>query len=120
MSEDLVFEMALDAAPEKVWRALSVPELRAEWLLPEKDGLLDGRASGLSERIEAVVLDADAPRKLRLGWRESEGGEGIDSIVTFELKDSSQGGTILRLTHSNLAGLPQPANENTPVMMMAA
>ena len=29
---ELVQEYALDAPPEKVWRALSIPELRAQWL----------------------------------------------------------------------------------------
>lgn len=118
--DELVYEVAIDATPEKVWRALSVPELRAAWLLPEKDGRLDGRQEGLSGDIEAEVLDADAPRRMRLGWRESEQGERIVSVVTFELEDASQGGTILRLTHSNLTPVLNPANENAPVMMARA
>ena len=31
-ARELVQEYALDAPPEKVWRALSIPELRAQWL----------------------------------------------------------------------------------------
>ncbi|MBF4190164.1 SRPBCC domain-containing protein, partial [Serratia ureilytica] len=30
--ERLVLEYSLDAPPEKVWRALSEPELREQWL----------------------------------------------------------------------------------------
>ena len=30
-ARELVQEYALDAPPEKVWRALSIPELRAQW-----------------------------------------------------------------------------------------
>lgn len=119
-ADELVYEVAIDATPEKVWRALSVPELRAAWLLPERDGKLDGRREGLSGAIEAEVLDADAPRRMRLGWRESENGERIESVVTFELEDATQGGTILRLTHSNLTPVMIPANENAPVMMACA
>ncbi|WP_440495982.1 SRPBCC family protein, partial [Serratia sarumanii] len=28
----LILEYSLDAPPEKVWRALSIPELREQWL----------------------------------------------------------------------------------------
>jgi uncharacterized protein YndB with AHSA1/START domain len=32
----LVFEYEFDASPQKVWRAISIPELRARWM-PEQD-----------------------------------------------------------------------------------
>lgn len=117
-SRDLHFELALPVAPEKVWRALAIPEFRAAWLLPEADGVLDGRGAGLSEAIRTEVLSAEAPHRLTLAWREDCKGERLDSVVTFELEDTSQGGTILRLTHSNLVSVPQPANENAPVTAM--
>jgi uncharacterized protein YndB with AHSA1/START domain len=31
---ELVFETVLDAPPEKVWRAITIPEFRARWLQP--------------------------------------------------------------------------------------
>jgi len=30
-AEDLVFEYELDAPPEKVWRAISIPGFRDKW-----------------------------------------------------------------------------------------
>src|SRR5690606_6774805 len=49
--EDVMFEGPLDAAPEKVWRALTVPELLNAWLLParmEAETIrLDGAPQGL-------------------------------------------------------------------------
>ena len=90
----LVFDYVLDAPPEKVWRALTVPQLVAEWLLPaeflanEKNRLvLDGSAAGLSKNIDCQVLDAEQYRRFSLRWRETADGQCLDSIVTFELAD---------------------------------
>ena len=43
--QEVVVECELDASPEKVWRALTVPELVAEWLqVPhEADGVVGCR-----------------------------------------------------------------------------
>lgn len=65
MSE-LTFEADLDAPPETVWRALSEPDLRAEWLGPEA-----------AEALEPVEV-AGAKR---LRFRDRRDG----SLVTFEV-----------------------------------
>ncbi|MCB9464580.1 MAG: SRPBCC domain-containing protein [Candidatus Eisenbacteria bacterium] len=72
-TERISFELELFHPPEKVWRALTDPQLLSEWLLPiaaldlqpgaefrftappqpEWDGIVNGR-----------ILEADAPRKL--------------------------------------------------------
>ena len=36
-TDALVFECALDAPPEKVWRALTIPEYLERWLKPDED-----------------------------------------------------------------------------------
>jgi uncharacterized protein YndB with AHSA1/START domain len=109
-TDALVFECALDAPPEKVWRALTVPEYLERWLKPEQE-------------IELAVVTAEENKSLTYRWREA--GQGAiagteDSIVTFELTPTGDGGTWFRLTHAPLA-VPVAANSNMagPVMLAA-
>jgi len=109
-SDVLVFECALDAPPEKVWRALTVPEYLERWLKPERD-------------LDLAVVSAEENRTLTYRWREA--GEGAilgmeDSLVTFDLTPTGEGGTWFRLTHAPLA-VPAAANSNLagPVMLAA-
>ena len=128
--DGLVFDYVLDATPEKVWRALTVPQLLAEWLLPEQFSTgdkrsLDGRKAGLSEKIDCEVLDAEQNRRLSWRWRETANGQNLDSVVTFELEDLAPGQTGLRIIHSGLVGatarMPfRAANSNGQAIMMLA
>lgn len=102
-------ECALDAAPEKVWRALSIPAYRDAWLLPDGDG----------ERFTAEVVEAVPPHRLRLSWRE---GDAEGEFVTFTLEATPEGGTWLRLVHDRAAAplrVPIPANANTAMLRAA-
>lgn len=117
--DDVMFEGALEAAPEKVWRALTVPEYLSTWLLPadrNDTGLkLDGTAENLPS-IDCEVIEATAPNLLRYRWRAE--GE-MESVVTFELTRIA-GGTWLRLTHEPApTRVMAPANSNTPMMLAA-
>ena len=107
---ELVFECALDAPPEKVWRALTIPEYLARWLKPEQD-------------IDLAVVSAEENRILTYRWRESGQGAIVgaeDSLVTFELTPMGDGSTWFRLTHAPLA-IPVAANSNSrgPLMLAA-
>ena len=107
--ETLVFETELDAPPEKVWRALSIPAYLDRWLQKPADA-------------EISVVASDENRSLTYLWREP--GEGVaalpeDSLVTFELSPGENGGTWFRLTHAPVA-VPVAANSNETVMMLAA
>jgi uncharacterized protein YndB with AHSA1/START domain len=102
-------ECELDAAPEKVWRALSVPAYRDAWLLPDGDG----------ERFTAEVVEAVPPHRLRLSWRD---GDAEGELVTFTLEATPDGGTWLRLVHDRVAApmqVPIPANANTAMLRAA-
>jgi uncharacterized protein YndB with AHSA1/START domain len=125
-NDDVVVECELEAAPEKVWRALTIPEFVATWLLPndmsepragEKFNL-DGGKFGLSTRIDCEVLDAEPQRRLRYSWREAD---DTASVVTFELAPHGEG-TKLRVTHG--AAMPAvtmlAANCNAPPLRLAA
>jgi len=108
-AERVTVECALDAAPEKVWRALSIPAYRDAWLLPDGDG----------ERFTAEVVEAVPPHRLRLSWRE---GDAAGELVTFTLEATPDGGTWLRLVHDRVAApmrVPIPANANTAMLMAA-
>jgi uncharacterized protein YndB with AHSA1/START domain len=107
----LVFECALDAPPEKVWRALTIPEYLERWLKPERP-------------LDLAVVKAEENRSLTYHWREAgQGAAGAveHSVVTFELTPTTEGGTWFRLTHVPLA-VPVAANSNIgrPAMMLAA
>ena len=104
-ADTLVFETALDAPPEKVWRALSIPEYLERWLQPPVDA-------------EISVVAADENRSLTYRWREP-GESPEESLVTFEISPREDGGTWFRLTHAPIS-MPIAANNNETVMMLAA
>jgi len=96
----VVVETDLEAAPEKVWRALSEPALCGAWLLPGDVAAEPGHRFAFDDagrRIDCEVLEAEPARRLRLSWREAEGG--VASEVTFDLAPTPAGGTRLRVVH---------------------
>ncbi len=110
-SEDaeLVFECTLDAPPEKVWRALTIPEYLERWLQPPAD-------------LDLSFIAAEKNRSLSYRWREAgQGDTPEDSIVTFELAPEGEGRTAFRLTHTP-PRMPVAANNNdpAPTLMLAA
>jgi uncharacterized protein YndB with AHSA1/START domain len=102
--EDKVrFETELDAPPEKVWRALTVPEYVARWLMPNDIGAEEGRAFRLEDEngdIDCAIIESKPPHILSYSWREQG---GPDSLVSFRLAATEAGGTRLTIVHSGLA-----------------
>jgi uncharacterized protein YndB with AHSA1/START domain len=89
----VVTECDLPEAPEKVWKALTAPELLAAWL---------------PEALNCEVLAAEPDRLLCYRWRPCEDdrdavGRPVDSVVTFELTGTADGGTHLRVDHRVVA-----------------
>jgi uncharacterized protein YndB with AHSA1/START domain len=102
--ETVIVECELPEPPEKVWRALTEPELVAEWLAPDEGGAID-----------CEVIESQPNRLLRYSWRDhgdDEPDSAVDSIVTFELSRTPAGGTRLRIIHTGF--------EQMPAMAMAA
>jgi uncharacterized protein YndB with AHSA1/START domain len=81
----VALEYELDAAPEKVWRAIAVAALRERWL-PQAD--LAG-----PEPIASIP-----GVEVRCRMRE-EGAPFQQSTVTFRIEPGPQGGTLLRVIH---------------------
>lgn len=120
--EHLVFETVLDAPPEKVWRALTIPEYLERWLLPLEGQPLTfaGTEEGLAARIDWTLVVEEPNRRLTYRWRESGEGavqDAAESLVTFELDPLAGEQTLFRLTHTAPV---RAANDNSVTMMMAA
>jgi len=103
--ETLAFEFDLKHAPEKVWRALSDPELLSQWLLPvvgftfEPGHAFSFKAPpkpGWDGTVDCRLLDIETYRKLSYTWVV---GDFIDTVVTFTLTPS-ESGTRLTLVQS--------------------
>ena len=87
---DLTFEADLDAPPDRVWRALTEPQLRAAWL-------------GEPEVGAAAVIGAEPGSRLDLAWPTRDG----ESRVSFEIGAGEDGGTHLTIVHRVPALLAQ-------------
>jgi uncharacterized protein YndB with AHSA1/START domain len=96
----VVVETDIEAPPERVWRALSEPELAGAWLAPGEMSTEPGDRFTLDDdgrKIDCEVLEAEPPTRLRLGWRESDGE--VASEVTFTITPTPAGGAHLRVVH---------------------
>ena len=105
-TDTVITECDLPDAPEKVWRALTEPELLARWL---------------PDAVGSEVLASEPNRLLRYRWRTSQ--DDRDSYVTFELTGTENGGTHLRVDHRPMATViafarpavaPAPADSGAP------
>jgi uncharacterized protein YndB with AHSA1/START domain len=102
--ECVSFEFDLHHAPAKVWRALTDPELLAQWLLPVVNLKLEPGAAftlkappqpGWDGTVQCAFVEIEALRKLSYTWVVG----GIDTVVTFTLNPTASG-TRLSLVQS--------------------
>ena len=95
--------------PEKVWRALTEPELIARWLMPNDFKLEIGHrftfqafpmpAAGFGGTGHCEVLEFEPEKMLRIAWRAAPDDlSTLDSTVTFTLEPEGTG-TRLFLVH---------------------
>jgi len=105
-TDAITFEIELRHAPAKVWRALTEPELLAEWLLPTLGLELEiGRPftlqtqpyPGWDGKVDCQVLEIEEHRRLRYAWVVA--GMGLDTVVTFTLSPTASG-TLLSIVQS--------------------
>lgn len=109
--KDLVLECELDAPPEKVWRAISIPAFRDKWLPGQ-------------ELADAAPISTAPGEEVSYRMRDDE-PPFLMGIVTFQVRPDANGGTILRIVHgltdTRLAPkIPPAANSNASLMMLAA
>ncbi len=103
-------EYDLDAAPEKVWRAISDETYRDRWL--------PGDALAEPDAVSAIPQ-----REIRYRMRDDE-PPFLESVVTFRISPNDDGGTRLRIIHeitgTGADDLVNAANGNNPMLMRAA
>ncbi len=107
---ELVLEYDLDAPPSRVWRALSIPEFREQWL---PDGALAG----------AGPVSSAGDGEIRYRVRDDE-PPFLESTVTFRVRPNESGGSTLRIIHAppdaRLVAVAPAANDDAAVLMRAA
>ncbi|MDC0718884.1 SRPBCC family protein [Nannocystis bainbridge] len=103
-TEALTFEFDLAHPPEKVWRALTDPELLAEWLLPVTGFRLAPGAAftfktqaypGWDGTVNCRLVEIEAQRKISYTWSVPF----LDTVVTFTITPTTAG-TRLSLVQS--------------------
>jgi uncharacterized protein YndB with AHSA1/START domain len=105
---DLVLEYELDAPPEKVWRAISIPAFRDKWLPKEALVSTEPVSSAPGEEVRYTMREEEPPF--------------LESVVTFQVRPGADGGTRLRIIHGLVSArlVPKAANDNGPCLMLAA
>ncbi|WP_274628849.1 SRPBCC family protein [Arvimicrobium flavum] len=91
----LALDFELAEPPQKVWQALTEPDILSRWIEPQRQ-LEEGEQSPL--RYDPI--DIEPGRRISYRWRE---GEALDSIVTFSIADGVAGGTRLTIVHADAA-----------------
>ncbi|MBK7406002.1 MAG: SRPBCC domain-containing protein [Phycisphaerales bacterium] len=105
-TESISFEFNLPHPPQKVWRALTDPELLTAWLLPVFDHKLEPGAAfmfrappqpGWDGAVSCRFREIESQRRLSWSWVVGD----LDTVVTFTLTPTSGGaGTLLSLVQS--------------------
>ncbi|MGY3441612.1 SRPBCC family protein [Bradyrhizobium sp. USDA 4473] len=103
----LVMEYELDAPPEKVWRAVTIPALRERWL-PDSDlAGAEPESTITGEEVRYRLRESEPP------FRESH--------VTFRIEPNEAGGTTFRIIQEACESKqPRAANSNNRALMRAA
>lgn len=94
-SKTLIVERLLRFPPERVWRALTVPHLMAEWLMKgDFAPRLDHRFQLTSDHVtvDCQVRRIEEGRVLAYTWD----AYGLESVVTWTLTPVPEG-TLLRM-----------------------
>ncbi len=108
---ELVLEYDLDAAPDKVWRAVTIPALRERWLPGSELAEPEPVSSVTGEEVRYRIRDTEPPF--------------LESSVVFTITPNEAGGTRFRIIHridDDLVEqrLPRAANSNRRCLMRAA
>jgi YD repeat-containing protein len=94
-TKTVTVERELPFPPEKVWRALTVPHLLAEWLMQNDFAAETGRRFRFTAdwgAVECKVLAVEPNKQLAYTWDAM----GLSTVVTFTLSPTTRG-TRLRM-----------------------
>lgn len=125
-TDAIVVECDLEQPPAVVWKALTVPELLAAWMMPNDIDPEPGRRFSFvgdgdtGGPVACEVLAAEPHRLLRYSWRvgtPESAGRALDTTVTFVLNATPAGGTHLRIVHD---GFDAASSTQAPIMLAGA
>jgi uncharacterized protein YndB with AHSA1/START domain len=85
----------LDAAPSKVWRALTVPEYVSRWLKRPTGKNEVPEENALESSFELRLISADPDTRVRYSIRDND----AVSVVTFQIGANGSGGTTFSIVH---------------------
>lgn len=116
----LIYQMYINAPQEKVWEAITTPEIVATYFRgAQVEGTYEpgtrirtASADGSQEWGDNTVLEADPPRKLVHTWRslyDAELAAEPESRVTWEIEGLPGGYSRLTLIHDKLDASPKTA-----------
>jgi uncharacterized protein YndB with AHSA1/START domain len=97
-TRSVIVEREIPYAPEKIWRALTEPQLLEEWLMKNDFKLVADHKfmfSGDWGAVDCQVLKIQPLRTLSYSWA----AHGLESVVTWTLTPTSKG-TNLRMEQS--------------------
>jgi uncharacterized protein YndB with AHSA1/START domain len=105
-TRSVIVERLMPHPPEKIWRALTRPELVGEWLMqndfqPVVGHRFNFRATpqgGWNGVTDCEVLEVEPTTRLVYSWSASgeQAADGIKSVVTWTLSPT-EGGTLVRM-----------------------
>lgn len=115
-----VYEMYINASQEKVWEAITTPEIvaiyfrgaRVEGSYQPGTKIHTVSPDGSQEWVNNTVLEADPPRKLVHTWRslyDPVMAAEPESRVTWEIEALPGGYSKLTLIHDKLEASPKTA-----------
>lgn len=111
-TEKIVIDYSFKEPPSEVWRALTDSKLLAQWLMANDMQAVVGHQFTFREKpqddwdgiVHCQVLEVDPPKKLVYSWQGGNGKDDpefprLDTIVTWTLEPTVEGGTLLHLLH---------------------
>ena len=117
-----VYQLFINASPERVWEAITNPELIARYFYgatleaPLEAGVRwrawspDG--TSLWNDADAEIFEADPPRRLVHGWKslyEPDLASEAESRITWEIEPQEGGYSKLTVVHDRLDASPKTA-----------
>lgn len=94
-TRSVIVEREMAHAPEKIWRALTMPHLVQEWLMQGDVAPVAGHRFSFGAEwgdVDCEVIEVEPQRTLSYSWA----GKGLDSVVTWTLTPIPAG-TLLRM-----------------------
>jgi uncharacterized protein YndB with AHSA1/START domain len=110
MAEDIEKNVVIEASIGRVWRALTDPEIIAEWMGDDNVVInlkIGGKYRFFNGETIGTFTHVDKPKSLGYTWRQTDWpNDWPDSIVQWEMETSGRN-TRINLLHSNLPNKEQ-------------